>query len=177
MSRLSALVCVRNDEKRLTACLASLRFADELVVVLDRSAEIARQHADRVVVGAFPPAGSPLTAGVAACNGDWILEIDAADHVGPALAEEIRDAVNGAIEADHFLLPIDRYAGQRRRPSNSTETRLYRRGVKCRAHAGGTLINPLLRRLSEILPDKLRHLWTSLTADQRQFASHGQAAE
>ena len=45
---ISALVVVRNEEARLDACLASLRAADELVVVLDRStdrsAEIARAH-------------------------------------------------------------------------------------------------------------------------------------
>ena len=45
-SKISALVVARNEEARLPACLATLTFADEIVVVLDRttdrSAEIAQ---------------------------------------------------------------------------------------------------------------------------------------
>ena len=37
MATLSALVVARNEEARLAACLEKLAFADELVVVLDRS--------------------------------------------------------------------------------------------------------------------------------------------
>ena len=185
MPRLSALVCARNsEEKRLASCLEALRFADELVVVLDRctdrSAEIARHHADRLVSGAFPLEGSSRIAGLEACKGDWILEINEDELVGLALAEEIRDAVNGAIEPDHFLLPIDRYAGYhliRQHGDSPTETRLYRRGVRSRMRSGGELINPLLRQLGEDFSDKLRYLWRSLTAQRRPALSHGQAAE
>ena len=35
--RLSALVVARNEEAQLAACLATLAFADEIVVVLDLS--------------------------------------------------------------------------------------------------------------------------------------------
>ena len=53
--RLSALVVARNEEKQLAACLETLRFADEIVVLLDRttdrSAEIARMFGARVVEG------------------------------------------------------------------------------------------------------------------------------
>jgi glycosyltransferase involved in cell wall biosynthesis len=184
MPRLSALVCAHAEEKRLASCLEALRFADELVVVLDRctdrSAEIARRHADRVVSGAFPLEGSSRIAGLEACKGDWILEINEDEQVGLALAEEIRDAVNGAIEADHFLLPIDHYAGHRLvrlHRNGSTETRLYRRGVRSRMRSGGELINPLLRQFGEDFSGKLRHLWWTLTAERRPALSHGQAAE
>jgi len=63
---LSALVVARNEEKQLPACLETLRFADEIVVVLDRttdrSAEIARMFGARVVEGAWPFAGERRTA-------------------------------------------------------------------------------------------------------------------
>ena len=39
MTRLSTLVVARNEEARLPACLAALAFADEIVVVLDRSTD------------------------------------------------------------------------------------------------------------------------------------------
>ncbi len=189
MPRLSALVCAHNEEKRLAACLERLRFADELVVVLDRctdgSAEIARRYADRVVTGAFPLEGPRRSAGVEACSGDWIIEIDADEHVGLALAEEIRDMVNGAIEAAHFLIPVDNYVGHRLIRhgwggsfGTSAVTRLYRRGIKSwkseRVHpgvtlkgpAGGRLVNPLIHHVDDDISDMLRRLdrYTELRA-------------
>src|SRR5579859_2599283 len=189
MPRLSALVCAHNEEKRLAACLERLRFADELVVVLDRctdgSAEIARRYADRVVTGAFPLEGPRRAAGVEACTGDWIIEIDADEHVGLALAEEIRDRVNGAIEAAHFLIPVDNYVGHRLIRygwggsfGTSAVTRLYRRGIKSwkseRVHpgvrldgpAGGRLVNPLIHHVDDDISDMLRRLdrYTELRA-------------
>lgn len=205
MPRISALVCAHNEEKRLAACLERLRFADELVVVLDRctdgSAEIARRHADRVVTGAFPLEGPRRTAGVEACTGDWILEIDADEHVGLALGQEIRDTVNSAIEAAHFLIPVDNYVGHRLIRhgwggsfGTSAVTRLYRRGVKSwkservhpgvklMGHAGGKLVNPLIHHVDDDVSDMLRRLdrYTDLRAqdliDKGQICSLPSAA-
>ena len=92
--RLSILVVVHNEERRLAECLATARFADEIVVVLDRctdrSAEIARDHGARLVEGGWPIEGDRRNAGLAACTGDWVLELDADERVTPELAAEIR---------------------------------------------------------------------------------------
>ena len=54
---LSALVIAHNEEPQLADCLERLRFADEVVVVLDRttdrSAEIARGFGARVLEGGW----------------------------------------------------------------------------------------------------------------------------
>ncbi|MCA0449948.1 MAG: glycosyltransferase family 2 protein, partial [Proteobacteria bacterium] len=39
MTKLSALIVARNEEARLPACLAAISFADEIVVVLDRTTD------------------------------------------------------------------------------------------------------------------------------------------
>src|SRR5690348_11669056 len=76
---LSALVVARDEAERLPACLASLGFADEIVVALDRcrdgSAAVARRAGARVVDGAWELEGPRRNAGIAACRGAWILEI------------------------------------------------------------------------------------------------------
>ncbi|WP_114374428.1 glycosyltransferase family 2 protein [Elioraea thermophila] len=114
--RLSALVVARNEEARLPGCLASLTFADEIVVVLDRttdrSAEIARGFGARVLEGAWEIEGDRRNAGLAACAGDWILEIDADERVPPDLAAEIR-AVIAASAHDWHELPVDNWIGDR----------------------------------------------------------------
>ena len=114
--RLSALVVARNEEGQLADCLTALGFADEIVVVLDRcqdgSAKIARRFADRLVEGAWEREGSRRQAGIAACHGQWILEIDADERVTPALAGEIVRVVAGSTCAWH-LIPVDNYIGAR----------------------------------------------------------------
>ncbi len=53
--KLSALVVAHNEEKRLPSCLEHLRFADELVVVVDkttdRTKEIAQSFGAVIVEG------------------------------------------------------------------------------------------------------------------------------
>lgn len=114
--RLSALVVARNEEARIAACLERLGFADELVVVIDRStdrtAEIARQHGARLVEGRWEREGERRNAGIAACTGDWILEVDADEWVTPELAAEIRSMLPTA-EDGYFLVPMANHIGGR----------------------------------------------------------------
>ena len=114
--RLSALVVARNEESRLEACLARLRFVDEIVVLLDRStdgsAAVAQRFGARVVEGAWEIEGERRNAGIAACRGDWILEVDADEHVTPALASEIRAAIATADDG-YFLVAMANHIGGR----------------------------------------------------------------
>ena len=114
--RLSALVVARNEEARLPACLATLGFADEIVVVLDRStdasAEIARAAGAVVLEGGWNLEGDRRNAGIAACTGDWILEVDADERVPPELGAEIRALIQRSTAAFHRVR-IDNYVGER----------------------------------------------------------------
>lgn len=114
--RLSALVVAHDEAAQLGPCLACLAFADEIVVVLDRctdaSAEIAHTHGARLVEGAWPLEGPRRNAGIAACTGDWILEVDADERVPPLLAAEIRETIDHSPFAWH-LVPVDNYVGDR----------------------------------------------------------------
>jgi glycosyltransferase involved in cell wall biosynthesis len=138
--RLSALVVARDEERQLAECLAGLGFADELVVVLDRcrdgSAEIARRFTDCLVEGAWEREGPRRRAGIAACRGDWILEIDADERVTAPLAAEIRQIVAESPDGWH-LIPVDNYIGTRlvRRGwgasfGRSAHAALFRKGAK-----------------------------------------------
>ena len=115
MASLSVVLCVHNEEAVLEACLERLSFADEIVVLLDRctdrSSDIARRHAHRLVHGAFPLEGPRRAAAVAASRGDWVLEVDADEIVTQPLAVEIRAVVNSQPDADFFQVPIENYVG------------------------------------------------------------------
>ena len=97
---LSALVVARNEAHQLADCLDTLRFADELVVVLDRctdaSCEVAKRYGARILEGAWVLEGERRMGGINECRCDWILEIDADERVSQALANEIRERLGTA---------------------------------------------------------------------------------
>lgn len=114
--RLSALVVARNEAEQLPDCLASLAFADEVVVVLDRStdhsAAIARAAGARVLEGAWELEGERRNAGIDHCTGDWVLEVDADERVEPALAPRLRAVIAQSPHGFHRIR-IDNYVGGR----------------------------------------------------------------
>lgn len=99
----------------MAECLRRLDFCDEIVVVADRctdrSHEIARQHGARVIDGIFPLESQRKTAGLSACLGEWVLEVEPDEHIEPTLAYEIRAAIHGRPAGDWFDLPICHHVG------------------------------------------------------------------
>lgn len=141
MVKLSALVCVQNQDTQLSDCLRKLSFCDEVVVVADRctdrSQEIARRNGCVVIDGIFPLESQRKAAGAAACTGDWILEIEPDELVDAHLAWEIRAVLQMRQDGDHYDLPIDNYVGENLvrdgwagQLSARREVRLYKRGLK-----------------------------------------------
>lgn len=93
-ARLSVAIIARNEERDLPACLASVAFADEIVVVdhasSDRTVQIACERGARVVETAdWPGFGVQKNRAVDACTGEWILSLDADERVTLALRAEI----------------------------------------------------------------------------------------
>lgn len=189
MTKLSALLCVHNEEQRLPACLAALSFCDEIVVVADRCSDgteaIARQYGARVVSGIFPIEGVRKHAGLARCTGDWVLELDADEGVTPAFAQEVRETIARADIVDWYQVPIDNYVGDQLVRhgwggsfGTSSAARLFRRGVKSwkseRVHPGakldgvygGKLQTPLQHMVDEDIGDMVARLsrYTALRA-------------
>jgi hypothetical protein len=132
---------VQNQDAQLSECLRKLSFCDEIVVVADRctdrSQELARRQGAVVIDGIFPLESQRKAAGVEACSGDWILEIDPDELVDAALAWEIRAVLQMRPLGDWYDLPIDNYVGETLvrdgwagALSARAEPRLYKRGRK-----------------------------------------------
>jgi len=113
---LSAVISVHNEEAQLADCLDGLSFADEIVVLLDKctdgSGNIARKFTDHTIDGAWAVEGDRRNAGIEACRGKWIFEIDADERVPEELGREIRTLIETTAFDWHEIL-VDNYIGSR----------------------------------------------------------------
>ena len=194
--KLSAVISVHNEENQLTECLKTLEFADEIVVLLDNctdgSEAIAQVFTDRIVPGAWPKEGARRNAGIEACTGNWVFEIDADERVPEALAKEIRHTVETS-DADWHEVPVDNYIGERlirwgwgASFGKSAYPGLFRRGVKVwgdqRVHPnltwsgrkGVMLSNRLVHYVDRNLSDMIKRLDNYSSARARDMRDSGQ---
>jgi glycosyltransferase involved in cell wall biosynthesis len=135
--RLSVAIIARNEERNLPACLASVAFADEIVVVdhasSDRTASIARERGARVVETTdWRGFGAQKNRALDACTGEWILSLDADERVTPAL----RGAIERALAQPRFevyeMPRLSTYCGRFMRHGGwhpDYVRRLFRRGA------------------------------------------------
>jgi glycosyltransferase involved in cell wall biosynthesis len=91
--RVSVTVITRNEAADLADALASVAWADEIVVVdsqsTDDTASIARRFTDRVVEREWPGYIAQKNYAASIATHDWILSLDADERVTPELAAEI----------------------------------------------------------------------------------------
>ena len=90
---LSAVIITKNAASQLGDCLASVAFADEILVVDsgsgDGTVELARGHGARVLEQDWLGFGAQKQFAVEAATHDWVLCVDADERVSPVLRESI----------------------------------------------------------------------------------------
>ncbi len=178
--KLSVLVVAHNEEKRLHDCLRRLLFADELVVVLDKCSDgseaIARQYTERILQGSWDIEGDRRNQGIDFCKGEWILEVDADEHVTQELTQEVLEIVASS-RSDYHAIPVDNFIGKRLVRygwggsfGRSAYIGLFRKGCKIwgrdrvhpaltlKGNQGSRLKAPLLHYVDNNLSDVLRRL-------------------
>jgi glycosyltransferase involved in cell wall biosynthesis len=97
---LSVILITKNESANIDACLASVAFADEWIVVdsgsSDDTAERASRFGARVVTtSGWPGFGAQKQRALELASAPWVLAIDADERVSPELAASIRAVVTG----------------------------------------------------------------------------------
>ena len=187
MSKLSACLCIHNEEASLEACLQTLGFADEIVIALDkctdRSKEIALAHGAKIIAGNWPLEDSRRNATYELASGDWILEVDCDERISPALAAEIRQVIT-ATPYDLHCIPFDNYIGDTLVKYGwgayigvSQKIALFRRGAKSyQLDNAGTRVHPKVTvngRFGPVLSHAITHYIDKNLSDTiRRFDSY-----
>jgi glycosyltransferase involved in cell wall biosynthesis len=117
---LTACIITRDEQRDLPACLESVSFADEIVVVDSHSTDSTRDLAaafrgkspdgddviPRVIERDWPGHVEQKNFAIGQASHDWVLCVDADERVSPMLREEILAALStDAPAADGYLMP------------------------------------------------------------------------
>ncbi len=135
MDKLSVILITRNEAANIRACLESVAWADEIIVVdsgsTDDTVAIAREFTPHVHVHDWPGFGAQKNRALDYATGEWVFSIDADERVTPELRAEIEAAMDMP-RADAYEMPrLSSFCGRFMRHSGwhpDYVLRLFRRG-------------------------------------------------
>lgn len=135
MAKLSVIIITKNEAANIRACLESVAWADEIILVdsgsSDATVEISRELGAKVFVHDWPGFGAQKNRALSYATRDWVLSLDADERVTPELRAEIESVLQGA-QADGYEIPrLSSFCGRFMRHSGwypDYVLRLFRRG-------------------------------------------------
>jgi len=105
---LSVAIVTLNEEENLARTLASVSWAQEIIVVdsgsTDRTVEIARSFGARVFERPWPGFAAQKNFAIAQCQGAWILSLDADEELTTELQTQIRTLLPSNPPTDAYFL-------------------------------------------------------------------------
>lgn len=106
MPKLSVTIITKNEAAVIGEALASVQWADDIVVVDSQSTDdtvaIAKRFTDRVVVREWAGYADQKNHAASLARHDWILSVDADERVTPALAGDIKRLMASDPEASAY---------------------------------------------------------------------------
>ncbi|MEO5658878.1 MAG: glycosyltransferase family 2 protein [Polaromonas sp.] len=134
LARLSVIVITQNEAHNIEACLRSVLFADQIVVLdsgsTDDTVRIARAMGAEVSVNTdWRGFGVQKNRALALANSDWVFSIDADERVSSELQNEIQKVLKAPVFEVYCLPRLSSYCGQYMRYSGwypDRVTRLFR---------------------------------------------------
>jgi glycosyltransferase involved in cell wall biosynthesis len=109
-STLSVAIITLNEEANIARTLASVSFADEIVIVdsgsTDRTVEIARSFGAKVFTEEWKGFALQKNSAIDKCVGTWVLSLDADEE----LTDELQAEIRSMLDADAQTTPqVDGY--------------------------------------------------------------------
>lgn len=105
----ATVTITKNEEANIRACLESLKWVDEMIVVdaesKDHTVELARADTPKVFVRAWPGYGLQKNFAMDHATADWILIVDADERVSDGLREEIQALIQKPGPAVAYRIP------------------------------------------------------------------------
>jgi glycosyltransferase involved in cell wall biosynthesis len=134
--RLSAIVITKNEASNIEACLDSLAFCDQRIVVdggsEDETASLAQAKGASVTIATeWRGFGPQKNLALSLASGDWVLSVDADERVSNELAAEIRRVITEGLTDAYEMPRLSTFCGRPMRHSGwypDYVLRLFQRG-------------------------------------------------
>ena len=107
--KLSIYVLAYNEEDKISDCMESVMWADEVLLIdshsTDRTAQIAKDFGAKVVQVDFAGFGKIRMAGIEHTSHEWILSIDSDERCTAESKQEILETINSEDSKDAYFIP------------------------------------------------------------------------
>lgn len=137
----SVIIPTLNEADRLPACLASVAWADDVIVAdagsSDETVAIARRHGARVLERSGETIGRQKNAAISVARHPWIFSIDADERASPALRDAVADAIAAPVASAYRVRMRNAYLGvpyERGHWGRDWHVRLYPRALRWTSH-------------------------------------------
>lgn len=117
MPSLSVILITKNEAANIRACLESVAWADEIIVVdsasTDDTARMAKEMGAQVhVLPDWPGFGPQKNRALNYASKDWVFSIDADERVTPELRAEIEQAMHTGKAEGYYCPRLSQFCGQ-----------------------------------------------------------------
>lgn len=150
MASLSVIIITRNEALNIRACLESVAWADEIIVVdsgsTDGTVAICREFTPHVHVhNDWPGFGAQKNRALGYASRDWVLSLDADERVTPELHREIEKVMGDVNAAIAYRIPrLSNYCGRFMHHSGWYPDRIVRLFKRNAAHFSDDLVHERL---------------------------------
>lgn len=114
---LSVIIVTKNESEHIARCLASVSWADEIIVFdsgsTDDTVEICKKHTPHVYETDWPGFGAQKQRALNKATANWVLSIDADEQITKELRSEIQLAMKNQQDTHGFEIPrLSSYCGK-----------------------------------------------------------------
>ncbi len=170
------------EENYVEACLQSLAFADEILVIdngaTPKTLKIVRKYTDKVYHSTFDNFAARHNLGKDKAAGDWLLYIDSDERVSRQLASETREVLQNPGASAYQLHRVNFFLGKKVRFGDrypDLVTRLFKKsdlvGWEGEIHESSKVKGPIATLFSPLYHLTHRDIY-SMMAKTVNFAEH-----
>jgi glycosyltransferase involved in cell wall biosynthesis len=169
-SDVTAVIAAHNESANIEACIASVDWAREVIVVENESSDDtvdrARSAGATVISPAFTTIGAARNNAIVRSKSPWVFVLDADERCTPELAEEIRQVVSRPGDASAFRVPRRNFfLGKEIRHGgwgSDKPIRLFRRDLRYNANLVHEHVDVTPAAVGEVKNRLLHYTYTSL---------------
>lgn len=116
MPKLSVIIITKNEAENIRACIESVNWTDEIIVVdsgsTDATVEICRELGAQVHQHEWPGFGMQKNRALSYANHEWVFSIDADERVTGELREQLINAMEDNNKNGFYIPRLSQFCGR-----------------------------------------------------------------